>query len=78
MYMYIIHVHVHVYYNTFIIIIIILGHVLGVISATDPDEGSNSVVSYTLITDPSDNGLFAIDSNTVRHWHTCTFSVVSY
>uniref|UniRef100_A0A1X7VA24 Cadherin domain-containing protein n=1 Tax=Amphimedon queenslandica TaxID=400682 RepID=A0A1X7VA24_AMPQE len=40
------------------------GHVLGVISATDPDEGSNSVVSYTLITDPNDNGLFAINSNT--------------
>lgn len=48
-----------------------IGYVLGVVSATDPDRGSNAIVTYTLITDPNDNGLFAIDSVTVCCYCSC-------
>lgn len=45
-------------------------------SATDPDRGSNAVVTYTLITDPNDNGLFAIDSVTVCCYCSCALCFI--
>ena len=40
---------------------------MGVISATDNDHGTNADIVYKLITDPSDVGLFHINSTTVGY-----------
>ena len=44
----------------------IIDYVLGSITATDPDSDPNHVtLTYTLVTNVEDNGLFAIDKTTV-------------
>lgn len=43
---------------------------LGFIRATDPDSDPDfTSLTYTLVTDPSDEGLFSINSTTVRYTH---------
>lgn len=40
--------------------------ILGTVSAVDPDEGTNAIIVYKLITDPNDVGFFGINSTTVN------------
>lgn len=57
-------------------VIIYTGYVLGSVFASDPnDQGNNAIIRYSLITDPSDQGFFSMNSTSVRDGLYMTFHI---